>query len=195
MEDIKSASLCMYRWPYHFKKINPGTEGPREHRRESLQAELILNATRPYRQQGTISCVLNCEWESWERANSVCDCHGSRHYMITNTHNNRCTYTSNDENCEGHKREQNVTYWLHSKARHGWMQTGANLPESWHHQNHHLFHYTTTGLWLTTGYFYLPIQYAKNYVTFSFDSNLIPHKAMAYCTKCCFQGNCSLVMS
>lgn len=78
----------VYRWPYHFKKINPGTGGPREHRRESLQAELILNATRPYRQQGTISCVLNCEWESWERANSVCDCHGSRHYTITNTHNN-----------------------------------------------------------------------------------------------------------
>lgn len=67
------------------------------------------------------------------------------------------------------------------------MQTGANLPEYWHHQNHHLFHYTTTGLWLTTAYFYLPIQYAKNYVTFSFDSNLIPHKAMAYALNVAFR--------
>lgn len=188
-------SQSVYSWPYHLTKISPGTEGPREHRRESLQAELILNATRPHRRQGRISCVLNCEWESWEWAISVCDCHCSRHYTITNTHTNRCTYTSNDENREEHKGKQNVTYWLHSKAQYEWMQSGANLSQHWHRQNHHLFHYTITRLWLTAGYFYLPIQYAKNYVTLSFDSNLIPHKAMVYCTERCFCGNCFLVMS
>lgn len=139
-------SQSVYGWPYHLTEINPGTEGPGEHRRESLQAELILNATRPHRQQGRIFCVLNCEWESWEWAISVCDCHWSRHYTITNTHNNRCTYTSDDENREEHKGKQSVTYWLHSKAQYEWMQSGANLSQHWHHQNHCLVHYTITWL-------------------------------------------------
>lgn len=193
MEDIKSASLCTLTLPSY--------ENQSRHRGSSWTQEGIpLGWTHskcnkiPQTARQDFG-VLNCEWESWEWAISVCDCHWSRHYTITNTHNNRCTYISNDENHEEHKGKQSVTYWLRRKAQYEGMQSGAKLSQHWHHQNHRLVHYTNTRLWLTAGKFYLPIQYAKNYVTFSFDSNLNPHKAMVYCTERCFWGNCFSVMS